>query len=479
MIEALVPLLVFLPLIGAVAAFIRERFGHGVALMVLGAGATLTLFHFFTMDHHGWTMNLGGWAAPLGIVWYLDGLSATLMTLTWLLGLAIGMYARTYLAGSTPFWALLLLMMSGMSALFLANDLFNIYVMLEIIGLSAVALVALANKREAVRAAVTYLMVSLGGSILYLAGVAFLYTQYATLDLFLLADRIDGTPLTWVALGLMGVGLLLKSAMFPLHFWLPGAHSNAPAPVSALLSALVVKASFFVVLRLWRDILPAQPDLLAWALGAMGVAAILYGSVQALRTPRLKLLVAYSTVAQLGYLMLLFPLSIQAGYAANAYAGVTFFMVAHGIAKAALFMAAGNLQLHAGHDRLKDLGQAAVALQPTLFAVALAGASIMGLPPSGGFIAKWTLLGVSLGSGQWIWIVVLLGGGLLSVAYIFRVLSLAFQSSTMPRRASGIHPMLQLVPLALGGIAVALGFNPMPIIEAITQAHAAAPQVTP
>jgi multicomponent Na+:H+ antiporter subunit D len=464
--------LVFAPLLGAISAYLSPRFAAPIAMFVTMLGVAVGLVLFTNIGVDGWSMALAGWDVPLGIAWRIDGLSATLLLLCWVLGAGISVYALGYFRTETAFWPLLLLLLSGCSALFMANDLFNIYVMLEILGLTAVALVALANNSEALKAALTYLFVGLFGSLCYLAGVALLYTQYGVLDITLLGAMTLDEPLTWIACALMALGLLLKSAIFPLHFWLPGAHSNAPAPVSALLSALVVKASFFVLLRLWSEVVPSTPEILGLMLGLVGATAIIWGSYQALRTPRLKLLVAYSTVAQLGYLMLLFPLSMTATNPSSAYAGVVYFMVAHGLAKSALFMVAGNLQRVAGHDRIADLKHAAVILQPSLFAVALAGASIMGLPPSGGFIAKWTLLSTSLSSGEWGWVVMLLGGGLMSVTYIFRILVLAFQDdaqapTNLPPERSVTRSM-QFVPLILGAFAIALGFNATPIIEAIT-----------
>ncbi len=468
--------LIFAPLSAALLAWLSPRLAPVLTFAVVAGGCAGTLLLFAQSGAEPWTMALGGWATPLGISWRLDGLGMTLLTLTWVLALAVTVYARAYFSGQTVFWPLWLLMLSGLSALFVANDLFNIYVMLEILGLASVALVTLANRTEALRAALTYLFVTLSGSLAYLAGVAVLYMQYATLDISLLGAAVNGNALDWTAMLLMAAGLLLKSAVFPLHFWLPRAHANAPAPVSVILSALVVKASLYLLMRLWRDVAPAQPEVVAWLLGALGAVAIIWGSVQALRTPRLKVLVAYSTVAQLGYVMLLFPLSLQPASAAIAYAGVVYFICAHGLAKAALFMAAGNLQRLAGHDEIKDLHHAAAALQPTIFAVALAGASLMGLPPSGGFIAKWTLLGVSLENGAWIWVVVLLAGGLLSVAYIFRILVLSFRDDAIalqtPAREQ-IPVAMQYVPLALGVFTVVLGFNAMPVISAVMDASAA------
>ena len=276
------------------------------------------------------------------------------------------------------------------------------------------------------------------------------------------------------ALSVMLGGLLLKAALFPLHFWLPPAHSSAPAPVSAALSALVVKGSYYLILRLWFDLAAAWASpWLAFGLGSLGLAAILWGCVQALRQPRLKLLVAYSTVAQLGYLFLLFPL-VAAGGGLGAWAGGIYFAVSHAFAKTAIFMAAGNIMHSAGHDRLAELGGIARVMPVTFFALALAGLNAIGLPPSGGFIGKWLLLNQALDSGQWVFVLVIGFGGLLAAAYIVRVLNLALlRPRHDPHRAEHPHfhrlpAVMEWTPLVLALAAILLGLfvaAPMRLLE--------------
>ncbi len=267
----------------------------------------------------------------------------------------------------------------------------------------------------------------------------------------------------------MLAGLLLKTALFPLHFWLPPAHSSAPAPVSALLSALVVKGSFFVALRIWLDVLPAPlPDFVATALGAAGALAIVYGSICAILARRLKLLIAYSTVAQLGYLALLFPLAALLDDMRAVLVATVYFVIAHAVAKAAMFLAAGTLQHAAGHDELARLKPTARRLPIAMFAIALAGASLMGLPPSGGFIAKWSLLNVAIEGQAWSWVAAITAGGLLAAVYVFRVLALAFAGPGEPAQpAHEPRAALQWAPLALALVALGLGFTAAPIMESL------------
>ncbi len=456
---------ILVPLIGALLAVVYRRegalIGVGSALFTALCVAVLTgqFLAQGAMRHH-----LGGWGAGLGIDLHVDGLSALMLIMTALIGVPVGVYASAYFRAGTLagqyFWPLWLMLWAGLNALFLAADLFNVYVTLELVGLAAVSLAALGAKREALAAAMRYLLVSLLGSLTYLLGVALLYLNYGTLDLAQLGELLRGGvqqgSVGWVALALMSVGLMLKTALFPLHFWLPGAHANAPAPVSALLSALVVKASFYLLLRLWFELFNGVIDpLAAQLIGGLGAAAIVWGSVLALRQSRLKLIVAYSTVAQLGYLFVAFPLIIHDGD--GAWRAVVFFAFSHAVAKAAMFLGAGTIMHRAGHDRLDELGDDLPNMPLSMLAFAFSGVSLIGLPPSGGFLAKWMLLEAALRSGQWWWALVILSGGVLAAAYVFRVLAYAFNSPARktppprgPRRLTWSALVLALLALALG-----------------------------
>jgi formate hydrogenlyase subunit 3/multisubunit Na+/H+ antiporter MnhD subunit len=308
-----------------------------------------------------------------------------------------------------------------------------------------------------------YLMFALLGSVLYLLGAVLLYGAYGTLDIDLLAARVRPEPAAWLAGALITVGLLAKTALFPLHLWLPPAHAGAPPAASAILSALVVKGSFVLVIRFWFEVMPGLWSVAATQLlGALGAAAILYGSLLALRQQRLKLLIAYSTVAQIGYLFLVFPLAFDPQMAqlvpGIALTGGMLQLVSHAFAKAGMFMAAGLIAVALGHDRVADLGGIARILPVSLFAFALAGVSLVGLPPSGGFAAKWLLLSAALDSGQWWWAVVIVVGGLLTGGYLVMVLMRALSPPAAP--LTPVRPVArsrELIALALSMFAVLLG----------------------
>ena len=416
--------------------------------------------------------HVGGWAPPLGIALQADMLSAAMLVATAIVTSGAGLYA---LADFGPprepnggrqtlgFWVSLLGAWAALNLAFVGRDLFNLYVALELLTFAAVPLVCLDGRAPTLQAALRYLLYALVGSVLYLLGAVLLYGAYGTLDMDLLAAAVRPEPAAWVAAALMTAGLLAKTALFPLHLWLPPAHAGAPPAASAVLSALVVKGSFFIALRLWFDALPAVATEVAMQfIGLLGAGAILYGSTLALRQSRLKLLVAYSTVAQIGYLFLVFPLAFDASTgrlaAGTALTGGLLQAVSHAFAKAAMFMSAGLIAVALGHDRIAGLGGLAKARPVSLLAFALAGVSLVGLPPSGGFAAKWLLLSAAVATGQWWWAVVIVLGGLLTGAYLVLVLMRAMEArseATAPLRH--IASWREAVPLALALLAVFMG----------------------
>ena len=194
----------------------------------------------------------------------------------------------------------------------------------------------------------------------------------------------------------------------------------------------------------------------------MGAAAIIVGSVLALRQARLKLMIAYSTVAQIGYLFFLFPLASAAGdWTGLAWTGGISQLIAHAIAKAAMFMAAGLIGEALGHDRIAGFAGLGRTLPVVVFAFGLSGMSLMGLPPSGGFVAKAMLLTASVRAGQWWWAVVIMIGGLLAAGYMFRVLAPALTSGHAATLVTKISPPRQAIVLALAICALLLGFMPL------------------
>lgn len=461
----LAPALIAWPLLAAIAAFLLPpalRARASLVLMLPQAAAALALLAEVTRDGP-LAHALGGWAAPLGIVLTADGPAAGMVALTALVAVPCAVHAASYLRGHTAeegFWPLFWFLWAAVNSIWLSGDLFNLYVGLELLGLTAVGLVALAGSAEALAAAMRYLLAALLGSLAYLIGVALIYGAIGSLSLADLAAHGTDQPSVRIAVALMVLGMVLKTALFPLHGWLPPAHGGALTPVSALLSALVIKASLFIVLRLWFALGDdAAAPALAWLLGLMGAGAVLWGGWMALRQTRIKHLVAYSTVAQVGYLFLYFPLATGASAEAAGLArdGTLLMLAAHALAKAGMFLAAGNLVLATGSPLIADLSGTGRFRPLSLLSFAIAGVTLMGLPPSAGFGAKWLLLQSALAGGQWPWIAVLIVGGLLSAAYVFKVLRHAFIEGPKRDHFESPASALEWSAFALGSASLALG----------------------
>lgn len=476
------PALVLVPLAGAVAASLApprlERVRSGVAIAVVAVMTLLTVglcTHVFA--HGAVAVSLGGWPAGLGIRMGADAFGAVMLALTTVVTAAAMLYATATprVRGAAAFWPLSLGLWAALNAVYLAEDLFNAYVALELMGVCAVALVALGG-RDARPAALRYLFVAVLGSLLFLLAVTIVYAETGVLDMTVAADRLEPGPAASLALALTTAGMALKSALFPVHSWLPPAHAGAPAAISPLLSALVVKASLFVLIRVWTMTGAATPSP-AIVLGVLGALAVAWGCAGALRQSGLKQVVAFSTVAQVGYLFLALGLTVDAaggdaGDAASrsAWSGLVVLIVAHGLAKAAMFLAAGAIVQSRGTGDLARLSGTISQHPASVAAFAIAGVSLAGLPPTIGFVGKWEVLQASLGSGRWWWIPVLLAGGLVTFAYVARVIRATFgrpedepyeTPRPVARRLAGIALTLSLSTIALGFLGV-------PLIDAVT-----------
>ena len=268
----LLVLAIVLPAVGVVLSLaLGGRQAERVALVALATGFAIAL----AIVAGVWRSRtpllylVGGWAPPLGIALRADGLSAIMLLTTAVVICAIGLFAREGFrtpAGahetrtSLAFWTLLMGVWAGLNAVWVGGDLFTLYVALELLTFGAVPIVCLDGRAETLTAALRYLLFALLGSALYLLGTALLYGGYGTLDILLLSRAVRPEPVVWVAAALMTTGLIAKTALFPLHLWLPPAHAGAPAAGSALLSALVVKGSFILIVRLWFDAMPGTAE---------------------------------------------------------------------------------------------------------------------------------------------------------------------------------------------------------------------------
>lgn len=505
--------LVLLPLLAAAVSVLlptsaRRVPGVVTSLLVLGLTAPVLLEVGAGAPVE---LALGGHEPPLGIRLRADGLSVLFLVLTALVGVPVTAFAAvlpaatgqrlvaapatasTVSAASSPddapprqplawraghpgFWPLWLACWSGLNAVFLAGDLFNTYVGLELVGLTAVALVALGGT-ESWRAALRYLYVAVLGALFLLVAIGVLVATTGTLDIAgsaeaIAADPIGTRPAVLLALVLLTIGLSMKVALVPMHGWLIPAHGNAPGAVSPILSALVIKASLFVLLRCWVWLAAPLDDAaltwLGWLLAGLGVAAILLGSVMALRQSRFKPLVAYSTVAQAGYWFLFFPLLLEEeAVVAGALAGTVGLVLGHGLAKAAIFLAAGHLKEAYGSDELTALRGAGARYPMLVMGVGMSVIGLAGLPFSLSFSGKWLLATAAVSAGHAWLVAAIVVATLLSAAYLLRVLAPLLLSEhaaqdPAPRR---LPWSAQLPPFTLGALTILSGFAGVPLAD--------------
>ncbi|TCM16019.1 multisubunit sodium/proton antiporter MrpD subunit [Novosphingobium sp. PhB165] len=470
----LIVLAVLLPFVGMMLALMAGgRNTPRVAAITIVCVVVTVAAIGLQVAHAPLVYQLGGWAPPLGVALRADGPAAGMMAVVTVVVAAIALYARRDFAvpeglvearAPLAFWLLLLAVWGSLNLIFVSGDLFTLYVGLELLTFAGVPLVCLDGRAETLRAALRYLLFALMGSLLYLLGTVLIFGVYGTLDIELLSRVIQPSLVTRTVLALMTAGLLAKTALFPLHIWLPPAHAGAPAAASAILSGLVIKGSWFLIVRLWFDVMPGVVTFgTAQLLGAMGAAAIVVGSIVALRQQRLKLLVAYSTVAQIGYLFLMFPLAFDASAGAmsggNVLTAGLLQAASHATAKASMFMAAGLFYKALGHDRIAELGGAARALPITTLTFAMAGLALMGVVPSGAYLAKKLLLAAAADQGQWWWTVVLQGGAAFTAGYTVLVLRRLLASPMAPEREiARVSRLSECTALALALASLLLGF---------------------
>ncbi len=467
-----VTLMLLLPLLGAVLCWlVPASLARPVALLVSVATLTQALRVTAGLPADGpLRVPLGGWEAPAGIELSITGFGLLMVAVSALVTAALVVFAMREPGLPVRAWtSLTLLALAAMGTLYTSGDLFNIYVGLELLGVAAVGLVATGSDRRTLRAGIRYLTGAFAGSLAYLMGVAILYRTSGSLAL----HQVDGSGhAEAAALALITVGLMLKAGAFPVHFWLPVAHAASPASVSPLLSGLVTKASIFVLLRAWVEAVPgAATPAAATLVGILGCAAILWGSLQALLSPHIKPIIAYSTVAQLGYLLVGVPLIVvaAAGYEAAtlAWTGLAIYCAAHAIAKSALFLSAGVIVHAMGSTRIDGLAGAAGRMPMATTAWLLATIALIGLPPSLGFVGKWYLLLAALEAGQWWWLLPIAGGGLLTAAVLVRAARRFFTPAPEDMVVERRH-LREAPALVLALVAVVTGFVAIPIIELTT-----------
>jgi multicomponent Na+:H+ antiporter subunit D len=410
----------------------------------------------------------GGWAPPWGIEYRIDALNAFVLVIVGGIGAAVLLFAGPSVEKEIReghqhlFYALVLLLMAGLFGIAITGDAFNVFVFLEISSLASYALIAMGKDRRALTAAFQYLVLGTVGATFFLIGIGLLYAMTGTLNMADMAERIHGiqdsrTVLT--AFAFITVGIALKAAVFPMHYWLPGAYAYAPSVVSALLAGTATKVAVYLLLR-FIMIFGADFAYVALPLGAtlavLAALGILIASSSAILQNDAKRLLAFSSVAHLGYIILGIGLGNDTGVT-----GGILHMFNHALAKSAVFLAMGAvmLQIGATHiDKLKGLGR---VMPWTMAGFTVAGLSLIGVPLTAGFISKWYIVTAAIDRGWWPLALVMVVSSILAVFYIWRIIDAVYFSPPGANTENVKEaPVIMLAPLwALAGASVYFGID--------------------
>ncbi|MBT8049046.1 MAG: monovalent cation/H+ antiporter subunit D family protein [Xanthomonadales bacterium] len=453
-------------LLAPVVALLRPR-GLAWAATLVASLMALAIAIGLTqgaLSGESFSYAMGGWEPPYGIELHVDMFSALVLLIV------TGASSIALMAGKASldkavehsrqplFYSAWLLVLSGLAGILVSADAFNIFVFMEISSLASYIVVAGGTDRRALPAVFKYLIMGTIGATFYLIGIGLIYMMTGTLNLADMELRIhdvaDQRPIL-VAAGFITVGLALKAAVFPLHVWLPNAYTYAPHAVTAFLAACATKVSLYVLLRF--DFVVFQQNLLghefqfAAFLMPLAVLAILAGSAVALFESNIKRLLAYSSVAQIGYILLGASLVSLAGLSAS-----LLHMFNHALAKGTLFLAVMALAMRFTRLDLRHLAGSAQHMPWTMAAFVIAGLSLIGVPGTAGFISKWYLVSAALEAGPvgFFLIAVVVIGSLMAVVYIWRIIETAwFEPPTEAGEVIREAPVTMLAVVWLAALA--------------------------
>ena len=399
--------------------------------------------------------ELGGWAPPWGIEYRIDALNAFVLMVVSGLSAVVLLAARTSLEKELSanrqsyFYALYLLSLTGMLGILSTGDAFNVFVFLEVSSLSAYALIAMGKDRRALWASYQYLIMGTIGATFILIGIGLMYQMTGTLNMQDLAERLPEVAQTrtvFVSFAFVVVGVCLKLALFPLHLWLPNAYAYAPSIVTAMLAATSTKVAIYLLIRFTFTVFGLSFSFTALPLNilflVLGLLGIFVASTSAIYQKNVKHIFAYSSIAQVGYMIV----GISAGTAAGLSASL-MHIFNHALMKGALFLALAGVMYRLGNVQLSSFQGLGRQMPLTMAAIVVGGLSLIGVPLTVGFISKWYLVVAMIDNGWWPVAILILLGSLLAIIYIWRVVEVAyFQAPNKDNEAVKEAPLGILIP---------------------------------
>jgi len=409
------PVFVAVPLVMAFLMPILGSFGRKgkTVATVLANVATISLLVLAVASiGRSAVYEIGKWPIPLGINLVLDGLSSLMLLAISVVGAAAMLFSARYMEQYTAkakYYCLFLLMVAGMNGVVLSGDIFNLFVFLEIASLASYALVGFGCEHEELEASFKYMVLGSIGSIFVLFAVALVYGNTGSLNMAYISQAIATSGLNpglTFALGLFIAGFGLKAALVPFHAWLPDAHPSAPAPISAMLSGILIKTlGIYALARMVFNVFGVSLQI-GWLLVGLGILSMVAGAFLAIGQWDFKRLLAYSSISQIGYVVLgigLGGLIIAKGsnlaWASLAILGGLFHLLNHAVYKSLLFLTSGSVQMATGTRQLKLMGGLAEKMPVTRATCTVASASIAGIPPFSGFWSKLILVVAAVQAG--------------------------------------------------------------------------------
>jgi multicomponent Na+:H+ antiporter subunit D len=482
-------LIVVLPLMAgaAMAVIPRERMAWVITLIVTLI-CTLCAFALFmqVLDQGLVTYRMGGWEPPYGIEYVVDALSAPVLLLISAMALICLFYAWPSVQAEVepkkraPFYGAFLICAAGLLGMVVTGDAFNVFVFLEVSSISTYVLVAMGSSRDrrALRAAYNYLILGSIGATFFVIGIGFLYMETGTLnmaDMARILDSLDGgSRVAQVGFAFIVIGLGLKLAMFPLHMWLPGAYAHAPSLITVFLASTATKAALYLLLRFAFTVFDLSFDyvvnILSNLVMIVAVIGMVFASLQAIFQTDVRRVLAFSSIAQVGYMLLGLSLVTVSGLTAS-----YIHLINHAAIKGGLFLAVGAMWYRFGITRVSDFRGLSKTMPWTMSAFTISGLSLIGVPLTAGFVSKLQLATAAWERGYGWAVGVILLSSILALIYIGRILRVAYFET--PHQINGVDvpkneaPMMMLIPMwTLAILSIVIGINADWIVEAASRA---------
>lgn len=478
--------IVLLPLTASLLCMLFSRISRNlgswiVMASIAGAFASAVTVLKQVIANNGQAVHywMGGWEPPIGIEFVMDPLNSVLAVLVTFISLMVSLYSRPFVKDEDwlhvgGYYTLFGLLTVGLSGMIITGDVFNLYVYLEIMSLSGYGLIAFGGKKSML-AAFRYLLIGTIGASLYLLGVGYMYALTGTLNMADLASQVANhlnSPLVALSVACFIIGFGIKMALFPLHGWQPDAYTFAHPGAAAFIAGCMSKAPAYALIRFLYYIFKVDNPIVHSALnaiGILGIAGMLIGSVMALAQYDFRRMLAYSSVAQIGYIAIGIAMGNVYGFI-----GAVLHIINHAFMKSALFLVIGGIEYRFGEVNLYRLGGMNKKLVVSSITVVLAAFSMIGLPPTCGFFSKWYLLMGAYTGEQYFYIMVLVISSLLNAIYFFRIIEQMFiqreasLTEVHPHEGKLGLPVEMVIPIMVAGIGIlALGFYSVDIVTNI------------